>query len=252
MYRSPMLLTSLLTSIVALIFSGCCGPLGSGVGCRSGACSDCDVGFGGRPVAGGPVAAVRNLRRQAICGSGCGEAYIGEWISTPPDCKDPCCNGQFVGGAVKARPFCRAEPLYLGSGGVARALYGKRNCTGDQSSASCGTCAGCLSGRPCIARRLAQRVRNARAACASGTCASGTCSCSEYVGGDYTIDDYTEVSHGSAHAGPVEGGCGCASCKGPSSPMATRLAEMGKHPTGDSITARARTTTQRAQQIRQR
>jgi len=96
MIRSMMLFASLMTATFAIIASGCCGPLGCGPGCGNISCSDCDGGFRQGIPAGGPISAARNLRRSAICGSGCGEAYIGEWISTPPDCQDPCCNGQFI------------------------------------------------------------------------------------------------------------------------------------------------------------
>ncbi len=223
MIRSMMLFASLMTAVVAVVATGCCGPMGCGVGCGNVTCSDCDGGFR-QGACGGPLNAMRNLRSNAICGSGCGEAYIGEWISTPPDCNDPCCDTTFVGGAVKARPFCRTQPLCLGRGGLLRTLYGSRNCSGSESSQSCG--------------------------CESGSCDS--CSSDQYLGGDYVIDDYTEIGTGAVSPGPVSGGCDCATCRGPESPMATRLAEMGRHPTGDSITARARKTDLRAQQIRRR
>ena len=225
MIRSMTLFASLMMAVVAIIASGCCGPAGCGIGCANYSCSDCDGGFR-QPVCGGPIAAARNLRRNAICGSGCGEAYIGEWTSTPPDCNDPCCGSQFVGGAVKARPFCRTQPLCLGCGGLLRALYGKRTCSGDESSQPCpGDCGGLC-----------------------GSCSSS----GEYVGSDYVADDYTEIGSEVVVPGPVSGGCGCATCRGPESPMATRLAAMGRHPTGDSIAARARRTNERAQQIRRR
>ncbi len=218
MIRSIKLFASLMTALVAIIATGCCGPMGCGVGCGNISCNDCDGGFR-QPMCGGPLDAVRNLRRNAICGSGCGETYIGEWISTPPDCNDPCCGSDFVGGAVKARPFCRTQPLCLGCGGLLRALYGKRNCSGDESS------------QPCAGD--------------SGLC--GSCSSSDLV-----IEDYTEIESEVVVPGPVSGGCGCSACRGPESPMATRLAAMGRHPTGDSIAARAKATTARAQQIRSR
>jgi len=209
-----------MVAAIAVIASGCCGPLGCGVGCGNVSCNDCDGGFRQPARGGGPLDAVRNLRRNAICGSGCGETYIGEWTSTPPDCNDPCCGSDFVGGAVKARPFCRTQPRCLGCGGLLRAIYGKRTCSGDESSQPCagdgGLCGGCSS------------------------------SSSDYVVQDSEIE--TEV----VVPAPVSGGCGCSTCRGPESPMATRLAAMGRHPTGDSIAARARATNERAQQIRRR
>lgn len=212
----------LILGVIAMATSGCCGPTGCGIGCATG-CGDCGassvsscgcgVGSCG-PRSGGPIAALRNARRSMICGSGCGEAYVGEWISTPPDCNDPCCDGQFVGGAVKARPFCRPN-----GGCLLGALYGKRNCSGDESSVPCG--------------------------CGEVTC-DGVCDVGSYST-EHVVGDYTEV----VPAGVQQGGCGCASCTA-ASPMATRLASMGRNPTGSSITASARSKqlTQRAQRIR--
>lgn len=207
----------LILGVVAMSASGCCGPRG-GIGCSTG-CSDCGAasvggcGCGAVGVGrGGPLSALRNARRGLICGSGCGETYIGEWISTPPDCNDPCCNDQFVGGAVKARPFTRQR------GALVRSLYGTRNCSGDQSTADCGC---------------------GEASC--GSCATGGC---DYAATEPIVGDIV-------HGGVQEGGCGCASCNS-HSPMASRLSTMGRHPIGNSITASARSkqTTQRAQQIR--
>lgn len=207
----------LVLGVMAMATSGCCGPRGCGIGCETG-CGDCgavsvSTGYRGigtcRGCNGGPVAALRNARRAMICGGGCGEAYIGEWISTPPDCSDPCCDGQFVGGAVKARPFCRPN-----CGCLLGALYGKRSCSGAESSVPCG-------------------------------CGEGSCGCSAT---EYVVDDYTEV----VPAGVSEGGCGCASCTA-ASPMASRLASTGGSSTKNSITAavRSKALTQRAERIRQ-
>jgi len=83
----------------------------------------------------GPLHRVQNFKRSLVCGGGgCGETYIGEWISTPPDCSDPCCGDQFVGGATQCRPFCR-EPGSL----IRRiGLIGQRHCDGFASSTPCG------------------------------------------------------------------------------------------------------------------
>lgn len=128
---------------IALLASGCCGPAGCGPGCGSGHCNDCDglsVKEVGTPLS--PLDDLRNLRRQLICGGGCGETYMGEWISTPPDCNDPCCDGQFVGGAVAARPFCWQRGELLGGlMGVAGNLYGGRycaDCGADFGDCGCG------------------------------------------------------------------------------------------------------------------
>jgi hypothetical protein len=104
-FAQRFLRTSSLVFLAALgatlSLCGCCGPIGPG--CHTGHCYDCD-GTAGRPI---PYAPFQNIKRQLICGGGgCGEVYIGEWISTPPDCEDPCCHDQFVGGAVRSRPFC--------------------------------------------------------------------------------------------------------------------------------------------------
>ena len=218
-------LAFLILVVVAMATSGCCGPRGCGIGCEVG-CGDCgsaSIGgcgcgsgscgaVGGNVLRGGPLGSIRNARKGLICGSGCGEAYVGEWISTPPDCSDPCCDDQFVGGAVKARPFCRQR------GALLRGLYGTRYCSGDESSASCG----CDGGSCDI--------------CSAGDCVT------EHVVGDYS---------GIVPGGVQEGSCGCASCQA-SSPMASRLASLGQRPNGSSITsaARSKQTTLRAQQIR--
>ncbi len=81
---------------------------------------------------GTPIQNMRNLRRSLVCGSGCGEAYVGEWMSTPPDAADPCCGDQWVGGATPCRPFCWTPGTILGN------LYGGRFCTGAESSSPCG------------------------------------------------------------------------------------------------------------------
>ena len=126
---------------IALLASGCCGPMGCGagcgpVGCGGGYCNDCD-GMGGQTMAMGPLDHLRICRKNLVCGSGCGETYRGEWISTPPDCNDPCCGGQFVGGAVAARPFCWQPGALLG--GLCGNLYGGRFCNScGESFAECG------------------------------------------------------------------------------------------------------------------
>ena len=131
---------AILAAVVSL--SGCCAPcafVGAGPigpGCIDTNCNSCDGGCAVPQISNGPIDALRNARRRVICGSGCGEAYLGEWISTPPDAVDPCYQSQFVGGATKCQPFCWQPGVVLG--GLARGLYGKRLCTGNQSSAPCG------------------------------------------------------------------------------------------------------------------
>ena len=121
-------ITVLLCSIVALISSGCCAPA------LTGGCSDCDgVGFQ-QTIPCGPLDNFQQMKRNLICGGGCGETYIGEWSSTPPDCTDPCNGPQWIGGAVAANPFCNWQPgMFLGS------LWGQRFCDGcSQPQQSCG------------------------------------------------------------------------------------------------------------------
>jgi hypothetical protein len=117
---------------VAMMSVGCCGPYGPG--CCGGGCNDCD-GTASRPIPYGPLDGMRNFKRALVCGGGgCGETYVGEWISTPPDASDPCCGNQFVGGATPCRPFCWQPGALLGQ----MHLYGQRFCSGAESSAPCG------------------------------------------------------------------------------------------------------------------
>jgi hypothetical protein len=157
-----------LLSVVVLAV-GCCGPLGCGPGCGAGVgCNDCDVGFEQQMIRS-PLDGVRNLKRSLVCGSGCGETYIGEWISTPPDCADPCCNDQWVGGATKCRPFCW-QP-----GALFRGVYGSRFCTGSESSVpcdcgECDTCAVADAGH--YTEEVVSSASSGCSTCQTGTCAS--------------------------------------------------------------------------------
>ncbi len=138
--RTLTLLTLLLAA--CLQATGCCGPMmGPGCGMAGGNCHDCEGGFGPRQMATGPIDALRNARRSLVCGGGCSEVYYGEWTSTPPDCADPCCGSEFVGGATKCTPFCW-QPGALLSG-----LYGRRfdDCC-DTGCDSCATFDDCGSG----------------------------------------------------------------------------------------------------------
>ncbi|MEM9413610.1 MAG: hypothetical protein AAGA30_21060 [Planctomycetota bacterium] len=138
----------------ALLMGGCCcGPMGS---CGPGGCvTDChDCEGGGVPMAYGPLQHLNRMRKSLVCGGGCGEVYYGEWQSTPPDACDPCCDDQFVGGAVPCQPFCwRPGAIF----GFLTGIYGQRFCEGSGTSA--GTCGcgvfdnscggGCSSGCGC-------------------------------------------------------------------------------------------------------
>ena len=66
------------------VWNGWCG---SHVGCET----DCGKGKGGKSSTcihcGGVL---RKAGSYFFCANGCGEHYVGEWISDPPDCCDPC------------------------------------------------------------------------------------------------------------------------------------------------------------------
>jgi len=126
--RIALTITAVLT---AGLMSGCyCGPVAPG-GC--GACVS-------------PFNGLAQFRKSLVCGSGCGEEYLGEWHSTPPDACDPCSGGQFVGGAVPCAPC-----WYPGKGLLTFLQYtGQRfceycNCVASQCTcgAYCGPGIGC-------------------------------------------------------------------------------------------------------------
>ncbi len=164
--------------LTAISFSGCCAPMGPiGPGCADVGCNDCSgMGANTQYIANGPLDALRNARRRMTCGSGCGETYMGEWISSPPDAMDPCCGDQFVGGATKCRPFCW-QP-----GTMIRGLYGSRLCSGDASSTPCGCSdslcdGGCgFGGHVVNSAPISAPVASPSCGCSSGGCSSGGCS----------------------------------------------------------------------------
>jgi hypothetical protein len=121
-------------SALVIAVSGCCTPFGPG--CDPGHCYDCD-GTAGRPIPTGPLMA---LKQQLTCGGGgCGEVYKGEWISTPPDCADPCCDDQFVGGAVPSQPFCWTLGSLFAPGQFSGRFEGGRGCC-DTCGDACDSC----------------------------------------------------------------------------------------------------------------
>lgn len=173
----------------AIALSGCCapcaGPIGPGCGVS---CNQCGGVGAGLPYAYGPLDAIRNARSRLVCGAGCGEPYLGEWISTPPDSADPCCGSQFVGGATKCHPYCWER------GTLVRGLYGKRLCSPDAAAAPCGGAIGCGCST-CLGARVRAR-RAARCACAS--CASAPVTyASEQIISEQIISD------------PIVSDCGC-------------------------------------------
>ncbi|MEZ6096952.1 MAG: hypothetical protein R3C03_22475 [Pirellulaceae bacterium] len=154
--RSLVCIALVLGSVFA---TGCVGPMGMGPGCglNCDSCYDCEGGYGTRqPIATGPIDALRNAKRSLVCGGGCGEVYYGEWVNSPPDCSDPCCGNQFVGGAVPCTPFCWQPGALLGN------LYGHRfdscdsggcddcGCGGEYVTESQGALGGCST---CAAKR---------------------------------------------------------------------------------------------------
>lgn len=179
-------------ALAAMALPGCCGPMGCGPGCNVGGCYDCD----GATIDSGRPRNLQDLRRQLICGSGCGEAYIGEWISTPPDCTDPCCGTQFTGGAVKARPFCweRGSLLRLALSPLAGIRY-CQGCNEPVGGCGCGFDTGCSS-------------------CDSGFVDGG------YIDGGYIDGGFVDagtVSYPGEVINHGQGG-GCATCRNASDP----------------------------------
>lgn len=189
---------------LCLISMGCCAPMAIGPGCDTMGCNDCNGLGSGAIVAATPVDTLRQLRRSLTCGSGCGETYIGEWISTPPDVADPCSRDQFVGGASKCQPFCWTPGTLLG--GLSGRLGG-RYCDGAESSAPCG--------------------------CGIATCGGG---CGEVYGGEVYSGEV--ITGGYIDGGTSVGSsCGCATCSANSevgSP--TRIA--GRIPSVDPMSRR--------------
>ena len=143
--RHLFLLLGLMISLSSL---GCAIPVGygpcGGIPCDS--CGDCDGGgYAGGPVLPyGPLDALRQAKRNLVCGGGgCGDVYYGEWRSYPPDCADPCCGDGFVGGAAPCVPGW--APGALLPRNIVPALYGKRVYQGDDAC-GCGSCGDCASG----------------------------------------------------------------------------------------------------------
>jgi hypothetical protein len=181
-----------ITICFSLMSIGCCGPMGCGPGCGiSTGCNDCDGLAGNQQIIpSGPIDQLRQLKRQVVCGGGCGEVYVGEWISTPPDSVDPCQGNCWVGGATQCQPFCwergtLARGLF---GGLFNGLMGHRFCTGAESSAPCG-CGMCDGGHiesgfvdsgivgGCSTGNCSTAVGGFNPSCRTGNCGmSGTCS----------------------------------------------------------------------------
>lgn len=158
----------LLSALVVCMSVGCCG-LPSGVT----ACNDCDgLGYGEQVVPQRPFDRIRN--RSLFCGSGCGEVYVDEWLSSPPECCDPCSGADWDGGSSSCgcsgcRGTCWQPGDLLRRFGTG--LLGGRYCTGTQSSADCGCGSGGCGlngGRNCGAGSISD------GGCSDGSCGDST------------------------------------------------------------------------------
>ena len=162
MIRCCLMLTCL---TIALMSIGCCGPMACGTGCQAPiGCNDCDCIGSDYPVMR-PFDRVRNFNRNLMCGSGCGERYVGEWTSTPPDCQDPCCGTQWGGGAAPCRPFCWEPGALFGR------LYGSRFCDGAVSGEPCGCEGECDGG--CGAGGIVDHGGTTAGDCGCASCNQG-------------------------------------------------------------------------------
>lgn len=103
------------------------------VSVRHGGCEGCGSMSCGGCGAYGPIQHLRQLTRQSICGTGCGEIYWGEWRSDPPACCDPC---DSWGGYTGFGGYC-------GSRSPLAVLWS--NIIGQRHGGGCG-CADCTSG----------------------------------------------------------------------------------------------------------
>lgn len=162
---------------VCLSSVGCVVPVGSGPygGLPCDSCGDCDGGYVAGPYLGyGPIDALRQARRNLVCGGGgCGEVYYGEWRSHPPDCADPCCGDSFVGGAAPCVPGW--APGALLPRNLVPALYGKRMYSGGD-------------------------------ACGCGNEWGGCSDCGSAYAGEMIYEEGGHVSHGGVSHGS---GCNC-------------------------------------------
>jgi predicted nucleic acid-binding Zn-ribbon protein len=149
--RQLLLLLGLMTSLSSL---GCAVPVGYGPyaggpyaggpfgGSACDSCGDYErLGcLPGPLLPYGPIEALRQAKRNLVCGGGCGNVYYGEWRSYPPDCADPCYGNEFAGGVGPCVPGW--APGALLPRNLVPALYGKRIYQSDEGC-GCGTCSDC-------------------------------------------------------------------------------------------------------------
>lgn len=151
------MMTRIALTITAVVLAGmmsgcCCGPVD---------CGNCDggfVGYGGACGVGGgcgpcasPLNALAQVRKAFVCGTGCGEAYMDEWCSTPPDACDPCCGTQFVGGATPCYPCWypgKALLAFLQCSGQRFCQF--CNCVASQCSCGAFACGPVAAGGCCV------------------------------------------------------------------------------------------------------
>lgn len=107
--------------------------------CGPGPCTSCSDGCGDCGI-------LACLRRGLTCGKGCGEIYINEWVSDPPDCCDPCdqCYGQYTGphGTCCLGPFQRLLAAFHGYSYCPKPCCGPV-CGGLCNRGGCGPVCGC-------------------------------------------------------------------------------------------------------------
>ena len=138
------------------VYNGGCGGGCFDTGVCSPSCASpkgvpCAKGCGGKGCSGG-FGILSALYGHTWHGCGCGELYIHEWLSDPPDCCDPCdsCYGAYVGPQQNCPRIC-VDPLLW-----QWAHFGK-HCRCDRAwcdpcNGSCATCdcqGGCGCGGSC-------------------------------------------------------------------------------------------------------
>lgn len=143
-------LLAALVLVATVSMSGCMGIRHVGTGCQDN-CDQCD-GNCSRPIPRGPLEGLSMAHRSLTCSGGCGEVYYGEWISTPPDCVDPCDECQeFTGGCRdKCLPCGRLRGMFSGLIGqryrcdTSRGLFNICDmCAGPYSDPGTGPCSSC-------------------------------------------------------------------------------------------------------------
>ena len=182
----------------AIVNAGCggCGSGGCGTqGCSSGGCSSgaCEVaGCGGGPGSCHTGCGLKNLIYPLIsprlaCGSGCGQIYLGEWISDPPDCCDPCGQG---GCYVGPQQVCNSPPLIVaavhsvgrGVSGILGAFLGGIGC-GPCDLLTCGGCSSCRGGAAIHSGNSGYIDTGCGAGCCGAGCSGAGCSGAGCSGG---------------------------------------------------------------------